>query len=92
MPRLDTYMEADAQTLLSDLQFILARILWAPHCDRDRALELAELASRTHPDPDQRAAIAAWLERHQPAARVRMIDELAVAQPRRRLHGPLGAH
>ena len=48
--------------LFSDLQFVLARVLWAPTRDRDRALQLAELAARTHPDPDQRAAIQAWLE------------------------------
>ncbi|HET9991184.1 MAG TPA: hypothetical protein VFQ65_21775 [Kofleriaceae bacterium] len=48
--------------MLSDLQFVLARVLWAPTCDRDRALQLAELAARTHPDPDQRAQIQAWLE------------------------------
>ncbi|MEO6773177.1 MAG: hypothetical protein ABI467_09145 [Kofleriaceae bacterium] len=48
--------------MFSDLQFMLARVLWAPTCDRERALQLAELAARTHPDSEQRAAIQAWLE------------------------------
>jgi hypothetical protein len=48
--------------MISDLQFVLARVLWAPTCDRDRALQMAELAARSHPDPEQRATIQAWLE------------------------------
>ena len=48
--------------MFSDLQFLLARVLWAPKSDRERALQLAELAARSHPDPDQRAAILTWLE------------------------------
>jgi hypothetical protein len=50
--------------MFSDLQFVLARVLWAPTCDRDRALQMAELAARSHPDPEQRATILAWLELH----------------------------
>lgn len=74
-------MDADPLTLLSELQFVLARILWAPYCDRDRALLLAELAAKTHPDPDKRAAIARWLELHATPA----IDDFAVAYLRRAL-------
>ncbi len=48
--------------MFSDLQFLLARVLWAPKSDRERALQIAELAARTHPDPAQRAAIEEWLE------------------------------
>ena len=48
--------------MFSDLQFVLARVLWAPTCDRERALQMAELAARSHPDPEQRATILAWLE------------------------------
>jgi len=74
-------MDADSQALLADLQFVLARILWAPHCDRDRAVLLAELAARTHPDPDKREAMAEWLKlRATPA-----IDHFALAYLRRNL-------
>jgi hypothetical protein len=74
-------MDADTLTLLSDLQFVLARILWAPHCDRERALLLAELAAKTHPDPAQREAIASWMKlRATPP-----IDNYAVAYLRRSL-------
>lgn len=74
-------MRPDDLTLLSDLQFVLARILWAPYCDRERAVALAELAAKTHPDPEQRAAISAWLAlRLTPA-----IDDFAIADLRRSL-------
>ena len=74
-------MDVDSLTMLSDLQFVLARVLWAPHCDRDRALALARLAAKQHPDPAKRAAIATWLNlRATPA-----IDDFAVAYLRRSL-------
>jgi hypothetical protein len=74
--------------MISDLQFVLARILWAPYCDRDRAVVLAELAQKSHPDPVKRAQIAAWLElRATP-----VVDELAVADLRRRLRDTMPGH
>jgi predicted kinase len=69
------HLVVDAQTTVSELQFVLARILWAPYCDRERAVLLAQLAAKTHPDPAKRAQIAAWLaERAQPP-----IDDVALA-------------
>jgi hypothetical protein len=76
-----TGVRPDDLTLLSDLQFVLARILWAPYCDRERAVALAELAAKSHPDPERRAAIAAWLTlRLTPA-----IDDIAISDLRRSL-------
>ena len=75
----------DPLTLLSDLQFVLARILWAPYCDRDRAILLAELAAKTHPDPAQRLAISNWLKMRAAPP----IDEFALAHLRRSLRASL---
>jgi hypothetical protein len=65
--------------MLSELQFVLARVLWAPYCDRDRAILLAELAAKSHPDPAKRAAIASWLQQRATPP----IDAFAVAYLRR---------
>jgi len=74
-------MDADAQAVIADLQFVLARILWAPYCDRERAIRLAELALRGHPDPAKRAAMTEWMKlRLTPP-----IDELAIADLQRSL-------
>src|SRR5262249_42616767 len=45
------------------------------YCDRERAVLLAELAAKTHPDPEQREAIAAWLKQRATPT----IDKFAVA-------------
>lgn len=67
--------------MLCDLQFVLARVLWAPYCDRERAMLLAELAAKTHPDPAKRAAIAAWLQQRATPE----IDTFAVAHLQEKL-------
>ena len=56
-------METDLRTLLSDAQFVIAQILWEPRCDRTRAVRIAALAAKTHPDPHKRAMIGDWLSR-----------------------------
>ena len=74
-------MDADAQAVISELQFVIARILWAPYCDRERAMVLAELAARRHPDPVKRAAMADWMRLRQTPP----LDDVAVAHLRREL-------
>ncbi|MEO8552441.1 MAG: hypothetical protein ABI678_20830 [Kofleriaceae bacterium] len=74
-------MKADELGMLADLEFTLARVLWAPYCDRERAVALAELAVQMQPDAARRAEILAWLQ-------VRLtppLDELAVATLQQRL-------
>ena len=52
---------ADAESLLAEAQFLLAQVLWEPRIDRRRALRIARIAAKTHPDPLARAAITRWL-------------------------------
>lgn len=70
-------MSPDALAMLSDVQFILAQLLWEPRHDQDRALEIAKLAARTHPDPVRRAEIAAWLGKHT----IPPVEEIAIEHP-----------
>jgi hypothetical protein len=74
-------MDRDAQVAIADLQFVIARILWAPYCDRERAMLLAELAARRHPDPVKRVAIAEWMA----LRKTPPLDELVVAVLREEL-------
>ena len=67
-------MDREAQAVIADLQFVIARILWAPHCDRERAMVLAQLAGQRHPDPARRVAIAEWMAVRQTPP----LDELVV--------------
>ena len=55
-------MDAESKRQFAELQFVLARILWAPYCDRERAVALAELAAASHPDPEKRELITQWLD------------------------------
>jgi len=66
---------------MADLEFTLARVLWAPYCDRERAVALAELAARTAPDPERQAEIVQWLQLRVPPP----LDGLAVATLQARL-------
>lgn len=70
-------MSSDALALLSDVQFLLAQLLWEPRHDQDRALRIAELAARTHPDPVRRAEIVAWLNGHA----IPPVEEITIEYP-----------
>lgn len=74
-------MDREAQAAIADLQFVIARILWAPYCDRERAMLLAELASQRHPDPAKRVAIAEWIT----VRKTPPLEELVVAVLREEL-------
>jgi len=52
--------DRDLETLLAEAQFLLAQVLWEPRADRRRALRIARIAAKTHPDPGARAEIADW--------------------------------
>ncbi|HTR52899.1 MAG TPA: hypothetical protein VMJ10_19425 [Kofleriaceae bacterium] len=77
---LDAESLPDAESLLAEAQFLLAQVLWEPRIDRGRALRIARIAAKSHPDPRARAAIARWLgERIEPS-----LDDadLLASQPR----------
>ncbi|HEY1558994.1 MAG TPA: hypothetical protein VGF94_29430 [Kofleriaceae bacterium] len=69
-------MRRDALSLLAEAQFLLARVLWNPHADRRRALRIARMAAKTHPDPLVRAEIVAWLRHRVPPPP--SLDDLAI--------------
>lgn len=74
-------MDEDAQAVISELQFVIARILWAPYCDRERAMVLAQLAAQRHPDAGKRAAMAEWMRVRQTPP----LDDVVVAHLKREL-------
>lgn len=55
-------MSTENAALLAEAQFLLAQILWDPRPDPERAVELARLAARIHPDDEARAVIEHWLD------------------------------
>ncbi|HUJ58515.1 MAG TPA: hypothetical protein VLX92_08485 [Kofleriaceae bacterium] len=84
-------MNDDSRTLVADAQFLLAQVLWDPREDRERAIQLAELAARSHPDPATRAVIARWINYRtarsgsagpRSAGEAEMIDGVAVEHVR----------
>ena len=74
-------MNPEVLSLLSDVQFVLAQVLWDPRCDRSRALQIAALAAKSHPDPDRSAAIAGWLQLHAAPA----VEDVAIEHLRESL-------
>ena len=77
-------MNRDVTSLLAEAQFLLAQVLWEPRIDRSRALRIARIAAKTHPDPRARAAIAEWF-RERNETEPSPLDELALEQLEREL-------
>jgi hypothetical protein len=48
----------------ADTQYIYGRLLWEVNRNRPRARALVEHARDAHPDPDRKALMTDWLEKH----------------------------